>query len=521
MMGPTTPTRPAPAHALPAAAAPCDSPPPTPPPAEPQTSTSSLDDSPNSAGSPSYWHASTRRKPNLKLTVPQPESPPIQRLLPRTYGDPFGSPCVSTPPPLGTISTSGGGTASHKYVESPASKGAVTPTSRPLTPGSAPRPDSAESPWLSSVGTITPSPTPRKLLERRLTPDQLLSPVAPLLSPVPVAIDMPSPSFDPLLEHFLRPLDEHTMCACVLERAARGKAFRMLLEDGNVLLLLAERRYRDFEIAASDGSRIATLHRAHHGRFVLRRATMSGTAPPELAAIVLDECEVANAPSRPRMNHMRLVAGQCGTPPLGALSISAEMSRSARPGADDASATAAGESHVITGQIDARTGQIDLRSPRSSSDLSIAMDGLALAQSEAAVVAAGLGGGPLYSRAIGRSAGELLGALADGAPPPSSSLLVLESRLPTWDENASLLTLDFPPDRASLASVQNFQLVPLGSEAAAAAAAAAQDSLAFSAALVHGLIGEAAGLDTFSLDVRPPLSPLLAFAACLAAQDWA
>ena len=55
---------------------------------------------------------------------------------------------------------------------------------------------------------------------------------------------MPSPSFDPLLEHFLRPLDEHTMCACLLERAARGKAFRMLLEDGNVLLLLAERRYR-------------------------------------------------------------------------------------------------------------------------------------------------------------------------------------------------------------------------------------------------------------------------------------
>ena len=420
------------------------------------------------------------------------------------------------------MSTSGGGTASHKYVESPASKGAVTPTSRPLTPGSAPRPDSAESPWLSSVGTITPSPTPRKLLERRLTPDQLLSPVAPLLSPVPVAIDMPSPSFDPLLEHFLRPLDEHTMCACLLERAARGKAFRMLLEDGNVLLLLAERRYRDFEIAASDGSRIATLHRAHHGRFVLRRATMSGSALPELAAIVLDECEVANAPSRPRLNHMRLVAGRWGTPPLGALGIGAEASPRARPDADNASATAAGESHCRTSQIDRRSprSSSDLRSPRSSSDLSIAMDGLALAQSEAAVVAAGLGGGPLYSRAIGRSAGELLAALADGAPPPSPSLLVLESRLPTWDENASLLTLDFPPDRASLASVQNFQLVPLGGEAAAAAAAA-QDSLAFSAALVHGLIGEAAGLDTFSLDVRPPLSPLLAFAACLAAQDWA
>ena len=37
---------------------------------------------------------------------------------------------------------------------------------------------------------------------------------------------------------------------------------------------------------------------------------------------------------------------------------------------------------------------------------------------------------------------------------------------------------------------------------------------------VHGLMVETEALDTFSLDLRHPLSPLLAFAACLAAQDW-
>ena len=38
--------------------------------------------------------------------------------------------------------------------------------------------------------------------------------------------------------------------------------------------------------------------------------------------------------------------------------------------------------------------------------------------------------------------------------------------------------------------------------------------------LVHGLMHETEALETFSLDVRHPLSPLLAFATCLAAQDW-
>ena len=46
------------------------------------------------------------------------------------------------------------------------------------------------------------------------------------------------------------------------------------------------------------------------------------------------------------------------------------------------------------------------------------------------------------------------------------------------------------------------------------------DDAAFCAALVHGMIRETEALDTFSLDFRHPLSSLLAFAVCLAAQDW-
>ena len=74
-----------------------------------------------------------------------------------------------------------------------------------------------------------------------------------------------------------------------------------------------------------------------------------------------------------------------------------------------------------------------------------------------------------------------------------------------WDERASLLTLDYPPGRANLASVQNFQLLPFSNEAIApdvtddaaasgggalSAAAEAYDDAAFTATLVHGLMHE-------------------------------
>ena len=39
---------------------------------------------------------------------------------------------------------------------------------------------------------------------------------------------------------------------------------------------------------------------------------------------------------------------------------------------------------------------------------------------------------------------------------------VLRSRAPTWDSDRALLTLDFPPGRATRASVRNFQLVVAG-----------------------------------------------------------
>lgn len=274
------------------------------------------------------------------------------------------------------------------------------------------------------------------------------------------------------------------MCQCVLERSVRGKAFRLLVEEGNVVLLVAERRYRDFEISSADGSRLATLHRARRGAFVLRRSSPSA-ADPELAAILLGDREVANAPSRPRLNHMRLAAAK-PRPTLAELMDRAAIGAGACGGSDGGSG---GGDSVC---------------------LSLPM------------------GSPQYTRMLGRPAGELLGALAEPAPQPSPPwLLLLESRLPAWDEHNQLLTLDYPPGRANLASVQNFQLMPATpgravdvSDGGEPSAAVEPEDAAFTAALVHGLMSETETLESFSLDVRHPLSPLLAFAACLAAQDW-
>ena len=253
-----------------------------------------------------------------------------------------------------------------------------------------------------------------------------------------------------------------------------------------MLLLVAERRYRDFEILGADGSRVATLHRTKRGSFVLRRASPATSAEPELAAFILDDREVPHAPSRPRLNHMSLAAVK-PTPTL------AELLDRASIGNDKG-----GTAKAAGGAATAGAGGSD-RGPTLPEP------------------------SPQYTRVLGRPAGELLAALEPGAPsPPPASLLVLESRLPVWDEKNQLLTLDYPPGRANLASVQNFQLLPSVPAADGAATAAASDAedAAFTAALVHGLIHENEALETFSLDLRHPLSPLLAFAACLAAQDW-
>ena len=128
------------------------------------------------------------------------------------------------------------------------------------------------------------------------------------------------------------------------------------------------------------------------------------------------------------------------------------------------------------------------------------------------------------------------------SPPPSTPPSPSPSPITPTLTSAQLLTLDYPPGRASIASVQNFQILPpppslppsdasdaqsrpAGRSANADSAtpnysASEPPDAAFQAVLVHGLISQTAELDTFSLDLRPPLSPLIAFVAALAAQDW-
>jgi len=76
-----------------------------------------------------------------------------------------------------------------------------------------------------------------------------------------------------------------------------------------------------------------------------------------------------------------------------------------------------------------------------------------------------------------------------------------ESRLPGWDAAHELLTLDFPPHRALLASVQNFQLVHAttteGGHAVGRAGAGTGETARERVVLVHGLLREAeGGVDT-------------------------
>ena len=78
-----------------------------------------------------------------------------------------------------------------------------------------------------------------------------------------------------------------------------------------------------------------------------------------------------------------------------------------------------------------------------------------------AALPAGLGT-PL-ARKMGRGDGELLAALKTfrAEEKLAASLSLFASRLPVWDAERELLTLDYPPGRASVASVQNFQLAAL------------------------------------------------------------
>ena len=266
-----------------------------------------------------------------------------------------------------------------------------------------------------------------------------LPPSGAALTPRPVAIDMPSPaSFDPLLEHFLRPVEPASSSACLFERGEGGKAIRLVLEEGNVPLLQAERSWSAYNIMAADGTRIASLSRASKGA-VLTALSLPSTRA-ELAVYRLSECQLDHVPTKPTLNRMQLAMSSL--PP------------------DDGAPVA-----------------------------------------------------PI-AKTLGRDAGELAASIDRPAPHCAQC----ESRLPAWDAARDLLTLDFPPGRALLASVQNFQLTL---SRAADADRGRQQGAAQEAVLVHGLLSEAEdGVDTYSLDFAYPLSPLVAFAAVLAAQAW-
>lgn len=260
-----------------------------------------------------------------------------------------------------------------------------------------------------------------------------------VLSPQPVAIDMPSPaSFDPMLEHFLRVVEPSAgTCACLFERSSGGK-YRMLLENGNVPLLQAERAWSSYSISAADGTQIAQLSRSNRGGTLTALSLPNGRS--DLAAFLLDECELKEVPSKPKLNRMQLA-----------------MSRLPDDGPP----------------------------------------------------------GMPAAKALGRATGELAAAMGPQGAVAPTTCAQCESRLPTWDERRDCLTLDFPPGRALLASVQNFQLIP------AVAERGLGQKRPDAVVLVHGLLREADGApDVYSLDFAHPLSPLVAFAAALSAQAW-
>ena len=227
---------------------------------------------------------------------------------------------------------------------------------------------------------------------------------------------------------------------------------------GNVPLLSAERAGRTVWISGSDGTRFASMH-GEAGGHALRSVT-APPAAPEVAAFLLGEREldVPASMQRPRVNWM-LVA----TPRVEDLGLAA----------------------------------------------------------------------PPNGKALGRPPGELLGRCASSPPRPScrhARRTCGSGSRGRWDAERELLTLDFPPGRATLASVQNFQRVDAippeggGEDDADAAAPPTPTSAASDEGpeplLVHGQTAEGDAHETFSLDFSAPLSPLLALAACIAAQDW-
>ena len=162
-------------------------------------------------------------KPGLKLTVPENDSPSIVRINP---GD-SAAECLPSP----AVQRMPGCVENNCVTPTAAAAEGHTSWGRSYTPKSGSTSSSQTNGIGLPYGQLTTGP----------------------LSPQPVMIDFPSPgSFDPLLEHFLRPLEELApMTMCLMQRTGGGKGFRMLLEAGNVPLLVGEKRSgREFIIAA-------------------------------------------------------------------------------------------------------------------------------------------------------------------------------------------------------------------------------------------------------------------------------
>mmetsp|Transcript_19648 Transcript_19648/g.59561 ORF Transcript_19648/g.59561 Transcript_19648/m.59561 type:complete len:329 (-) Transcript_19648:415-1401(-) len=277
------------------------------------------------------------------------------------------------------------------------------------------------------------------------------------LTPQPVVIEMPSPgSFDPVFEQFLRPPLTLDACNCLLERSKSGKDFLMMLEEGNVPLIRATKKGRNFTLSAADGTIFATLdyeagRRGDSGCYLLHGTStsigMAGNAPC-VAGFILGEAELGVA-GNPTVNTMILGAGlpdSDWSPNLHGAPLASILGRS------DAQMTSMLMAHQADWQPDCSDEQ----------------------------------------RAI---------------PPIPPSMLVLRSRCPSWNAERDLLTLDFPKGRALLASHQNFQLE-------------SNDDSGKGLALVRGLMESKGGVDRFSLDFAAPLSPAVALAACLCSEEW-
>eukprot|EP00965_Chrysotila_dentata_P237417 6201899-Pleurochrysis_carterae.AAC.2 len=111
-----------------------------------------------------------------------------------------------------------------------------------------------------------------------------------------------------------------------------GKHFDLMLEEGNVLLLSAKRKGKEFCLSLPDSTPLAHLQRPSRRAFVLQ-ADSKHNGPsgiePELSRFLLDELTLNNVPSEPQINTVTMTMGQ--SPVIATGNIYTSL---ARPGAE-------------------------------------------------------------------------------------------------------------------------------------------------------------------------------------------